>query len=139
MKTKKLIVYNFLTYITILNLLYLFFGGDGVDRFVWSYSYLKNLIFPFFLISVLILINFFVNYSFISTSTIHKKNLLRISAITMMMILIISIFARINELFHAKFHLFSWLSTFFYVIMLVLIISILKDLYKLITKLFKNK
>lgn len=138
MKTKKLIAYNLLTYIAVLNLLYLFFGGEGLDRFVLNYSYMKNLILPFILITLLVLVNFFINYSYITASSLHKKNLLRISAIIIMIILIISIFARISELFNGKFILFSWISTLLYLIMLSLIISILKDLYKLISKLFKN-
>lgn len=137
MKTKKLIAYNIITLILILNSLFLFFG-EGLDRFSTNSNYLKNLFLPILMISILFFLNFLVNYSYISSSAIHKKNLLRITGVTLMIILIISIISRITELFVGKFMISLWLNTILYFILLILTISILKNLYKLISKLFKN-
>ena len=137
MKTKKLIAYNIITFLLILNTLYLFFS-EGMDRFSLTSSYLKTIIIPVMLISLLFFMNFLVNYSYIISSAKYKKNMLRTTAIFLMIILILSIFTRISELFIGKFLFLLWMNTIMYAILLILVILILKELYKLISKLFEK-
>jgi len=137
MKTKKLIAYNIITFLLILNTLYLFFS-EGMDRFSLTSSYLKTIIIPVMLISLLFFMNFLVNYSYIISSAKYKKNMLRTTAIFLMIILILSIFTRISELFIGKFLFLLWVNTIMYGVLLILVILILKELYKLISKLFEK-
>ncbi len=137
MKTNKLITYNIITFLLILNTMYLFFS-EGMDRFSLTSSYLKTIIIPVMLISLLFFMNFLVNYSYIISSAKYKKNMLRTTAIFLMIILIMSIFTRISELFIGKFLFLLWLNTIMYGVLLILVILILKELYKLISKLFEK-
>ena len=120
-----------------LNTLYLFFS-EGMDKFSLTSSYLKTIIIPVMLISLLFFMNFLVNYSYIISSAKYKKNMLRTTAIFLMIILILSIFTRISELFIGKFLFLLWVNTIMYGVLLILVILILKELYKLISKLFEK-
>ncbi len=128
MKTNKLIIYQILILITIINTFYIYFA-NGLDsiRFTKSFFLMtyQGLI-PIFLLWI---IGLLVTISYVIKRVIIKKNLLKISSIILLILLSFSIIGRIREIIYGTFCLSCWTNTILYLILTVLTITILKDLY----------
>ena len=119
MKTKLLIIYHIVTFITLLSFLSLFRGGIITNGFLFS-------IIPALLILFASLL--LISASYNVTRVIHKKNMLRVSAILILILFISSIVARIIEITSGVFCISCFGVSTLYLILLIINILILKDL-----------
>lgn len=138
MKTGKLITFNILAFITSLFVAYLYFGG-GTQAFSLTSGYLASVAQPFILITVLFVTSLLTNLSYLATYAKSKKNLLRISLILISLLTLVSIIIRIIQAIKGNISAILILGTIFYIILLVLNIMMLKDLHRLIRKLFNDE
>lgn len=137
MKTNKLIAYNIIILITILNTFYVFFGG-GLNAFTLSKSFFLTIYQGATLIFLLWLTTLLVNLSHIVQKAKIRKNLLKISLIILLILTLFSIIGRIIELINGVFCISCWFNTILYIILTIIIIIILKDLYELLHRLFEH-
>lgn len=136
MKTGKLIGYQILILITIINTFYVFFGG-GINAISLSKSFFLNTYQGGVIILLLWTIGLLVTLAHIVKKVILRKNLLRVSLIILSTLLLFSIIGRVIELTKGVFCVSCWINTALYLILVILTIVILKDLYKLIYELFE--
>lgn len=139
MKIGKLVLYNVLTYLLLLNTYYLYFG-HGLGEFNWSSDYIKSVSLGLIAMTLLLIMNLFVTLSYVSTRALVKKNYLRINFVLIIIVIFVGFIMRIREFMEGKYLIMNWINSFLYVLLLVVIILMLKDLYRLIKRLFeKNK
>ncbi len=135
MKTNKLILYQIVLLLTIINTFYLYFGG-GLSAFSFSKTFFMGTYQAGLTIFILWMVGLLVTLSYIVKRVIVRKNLLRISLILLGLLLLISIISRIMEFIWGVFSISCILNTVLYLILFIITISILKELYLLITELF---
>ena len=132
MNTSKLIIFNILAFITSIFTLKLHFGAGFTGG--WS----SALIMPILTITLLFLVTLLTSLSYIVTRALHKKNLLRISILVLIILSLASIIARILEAVRASVCRICIVQTLLYLVLLGLNIFILKDLHILIEDMFKS-
>lgn len=136
MDTKKIIILNITIFALIVNILYLFLQSSTIGAgFI---NFLKNTYVPLGIIAILLIIDTFIFLSFEKGRVLIKKNLLKISLIFSIILFIGSIIARIYELYLSVFCIACWINSLLYLILVIIIILMLKDLHKLVEKLFNN-
>ncbi|MDA3856005.1 MAG: hypothetical protein PF569_07115 [Candidatus Woesearchaeota archaeon] len=137
MKISKLIIYNLVIFIATLNVAYIY-TSVGLNAFEYSKEYFKTIWQPIVLIFVLFLAQLFANLSYITTYSRTKKNLLRISLLTITILFIMNIIVRIIEYINGTFYIAGNILMLIYLIIIILNITMLKDLYHLVKKLFNQ-
>lgn len=135
MKKGKFITYNILAFIAILNTAFIYFAG-GLQVYTFTREYLTTIIQPLISITFIFITMLLVNSSYIATHVKSKKNLLRVSLLILVIMLALSIYGRIREILIGSFCLSCWLSTVLYMLLVLFNVLILRDLYKLVKKLF---
>jgi hypothetical protein len=135
MKVNKLIIYQIVVLLTMINTFYLYFGG-GLGAFSVSKAFFMSTYQGGLMLFVLWILGLLVTLSYIVQRVIVRKNLLRISLIIVGLLLLSSIIKRIMEFISGVFCVSCIISTILYLILFIMTISILKELYLLIEKLF---
>lgn len=137
MKITKLIIYNILILIATLNIIYIY-TNVGLNAFEYSKEYFKTIWQPIIMIFILFITQLFTNLSYITTYSKTKKNLLRISLLTIATLFIINIIVRIIEYISGTFYIAGNVLMIIYLTILILNITMLKDLFYLVKKLFNE-
>lgn len=138
MKIGKLITYNILALLLSLNIIYLYFSA-GLGAFSLSKGFIYSILRPLGQILLLFISVLFINLSYIVISAKYKKNLLRISLMIISVLMIANIVKRILEYIDGFFWVAGNISMLLYIVLFIFNILILRDLFKLIKRLFSNK
>ena len=137
MKIGKLIAYNIIIFIMMINTLFLYFGG-GFGAYSFSKAYFTSIWGGLFMMSLLWIVGLLTNLSFIVSRALYKKNLLRISGFMVLVLTIVSIVGRIVEIVNGTFCGACWVQTVLYIVILVLTVLMLRDLHRLIRTLSRR-
>lgn len=136
-KLGKIIGFNIVALITMINTFYVYFGGD-FEAFTFTKSFFKTIALGIISILVIWLLTLFVNLSFIVKRVIVKKNLLKISAIVFILFFAVGLILRINSALEGIYSLAAWFNTILYLILTIIIYFFLKELHNLIERLFNK-
>lgn len=127
MKTKLLIIYYIFVFVAAGLFLSLFRGSTlNADLVIYTLP----------IIGLLLLTTLLVSLSYATPRVLHKKNLLRISALIVGILFISNFVSRIIELFNGTFCITCSILGVIYLILFVILIKILKNLYKLVQEIF---
>lgn len=138
MKIGKLITYNVLTVLLTLNIFYLYFSG-GLQPFSFTKEYIYLVLKPLLQALILFLTALFISMSYITKYASTKKNLQRVSLISVFILMCLNIIKRILEYKSGIFWIAGNVSMLLYIILFILNILILRDLFLLIKKLFNKE
>lgn len=137
MKTKKLIIFN-IVFLLLLAVMYYVYFGQGTSFMSWNKGYITSIIYPVSLMFILFVIHLFTTLSFIVEKAKVRKNLLRVGSILLFIIFAVFFVGRISELIKGTFCISCTIMTLLILTLLVINIMILKDLYKLLNRLFNK-
>lgn len=135
MTITKYIWFYILVILTLFNTYYLYFG-QGLGAVSWTGAYFKAIALGVISMLVVLLINMLVFISYLSSRALYKKNFLRVSLIILGVMFAISLILRIIQVIQGNFCFACWVNTLLYLAMFLLVFFMLKDLRKLIHKLF---
>lgn len=136
MRTKKLILYHLIGFLSMLSTFYLYFGA-GMPAFSLTRGYLETLGQGFITILILFLTISFVSLSYAATRVLYKKNFLRVSLILLVLLFLASIIGRIIELVNGNLCEICLINTFLYLGLGLINYFMLKDLHNLVKDLFQ--
>ena len=117
---------------------YLIYLGGGTPAFSFTMAYLKAMAFGGGFLILLFLINMFVTLSYSAKRALHKKNLLKVSYIFLIIFFIYGLIFRIKEIMVGVIIYSHWINTILVWILIVIVYKMLKDLHKLINQLFNK-
>ena len=137
MKTTKLVIYNLLVLLAMLNVIFIYIS-QGLNAFELTKEYMKTIYMAIIYILVLFLIQIMTNLSYIKTYAKTKKNLLRVSLILTTILFIVSLILRIIEYTHSTFYIAGNVLMLIYLIIIIFNITMLKDLFLLVKRLFNQ-
>lgn len=138
MKTSKLIALQIILMIITLGtfMMYFAWGIPGISR-----EWLKIMAMPTLTFLALFLISIFVTLSYIVPRVLYKKNFLRVSLIFTVILFLSSLGRRIYEIMSPNWNFCAWclIVTILYLVIFFIQISMLKDIYKLVEKIFSKE
>jgi hypothetical protein len=136
MKIGKLVWFNILAFLLMLNTAFLYFAG-GLEAYTFTKGYFTSIMQPLVSIVFIFVVMLLVNSSYVVVYAKRKKNLLRISLIFLVIMLVLSLFGRVREFIVDVTCWLCILNTILYIVLVVFNVSILKDLYRLVHDLFR--
>ncbi len=138
MKPTKLIIFYILSFILLLNTIYIYFYM-GFSELSFTLTFIKNNIMAILTIILIFIITLNTILAYIIKRALLKKNLLKINLIILTILSIISIITRIREIIAGNFCIICSINTIIYLILTIIIILILKELYNLIKLITEQK
>ena len=137
MKNGKLIIFNIILLIAMMNILVIKFA-NGLGPYSLSLGYFKSVIGGALSFFILWLTGLFTTLAYSVSKGLYKKNFLRINLLIFFILIVIQIYLRVVEIMGGVFCGICWLQLVLYIILFIVTILMLRDLQKLIRRLFSR-
>ena len=136
-KIGKIIAFNIISLLTMINIFYIYYLY-GFPKFALTLTFLKGIAAGVILIIFVWFITFLVNLSLIVSRAVAKKNLLRLSFLSLLILFISHLVLLIKNWYFYGPCYSCLLLVIFYLILTIICYSMLKELYQLINEIFNK-